>query len=781
MYRIGLVVVVFFMAGCSALLIQDFNQRFGEAVPAKLDSPPLTGQIDYWHDVKPILDNRCVVCHACYDAPCQLKLTAYDGLARGASKDKVYDASRVLAQAPSRLFEDAFSTPAWREKGFFPVLNERANTPQANIETSVLAQMLLQKQAHPLPDNSVLYDTFDLSLNRDQQCVNIAEYPKYKEEYPLWGMPYGFPGVSQKEHATLMAWLQEGMPYQAGDSTIAQHGKSIDQWEAFLNQDSLKAQLMSRYIYEHLFAAHIYFKQDATPAFFELVRSSTPPGQQIQGIFTRMPFMDPEVERVYYRFRPVQETIVNKTHLPYLLDEARQSRWQKSFLESAYEVSALPSYDLKIAANPFKSFAAIPTDIRYRFLLDEAQFTIMNFIKGSVCRGQTALNVIHDYFWVVFVKPEIDMSTDDEAFMENVFDEMNLPAEHGANAFPTHWLAYAEKEKDYRNAKIQYLNENAVGKIPLDFNLIWHGEGENKNASLTVYRHFDSATVVKGLQGETPQSAWIITYPLLERIHYLLVAGFDVFGNLGHQLNTRIYMDFLRMEGEENFLALLPKGHRQEVLDKWYRGAISPVAKYIKGHQVEFLGDSEITYHTDNRLQELYGYLKDEMKPVAETKYEIAQADLDKEALGLLASINQIKGLNAAKFPQTMFLVLEDDASGKRQNFTIIHHNAYTNISHLFGNEDRRLKQEDGVSVLRGLVGAYPNVFLHAKRSQLANFTHAITHIADKQALHQLVADFGVRRTNKDFWQFSDYIHASAKEEEPVNFGIYDYNRVSDL
>ena len=66
---------------------------------------------------------------------------------------------------------------------------------------------------------------------------------------------------------------------------------------------------------------------------------------------------------------------------------------------------------------------------------------------------------------------------------------------------------------------------------------------------------------------------WIVSYPLLERIHYLLVAGFDVFGNVGHQINTRLYMDFLRMEGETNLLSLLPLARRRPLIDAWYRGA----------------------------------------------------------------------------------------------------------------------------------------------------------------------------------------------------------------
>ena len=92
----------------------------------------------------------------------------------------------------------------------------------------------------------------------------------------------------------------------------------------------------------------------------------------------------------------------------------------------------------------------------------------------------------------------------------------------------------------------------------LTLDMIWDGGGVNQNAALTVFRHFDSATVVKGLVGEDPKTAWVIDYPLLERIHYLLVAGYDVYGNAGLQLFSRLYMDFLRIGGEFNFLYFLP-------------------------------------------------------------------------------------------------------------------------------------------------------------------------------------------------------------------------------
>ena len=67
-------VLLTFLAGCAPLLHDPLDTRFGPADPARFDSVPQASGVSYRRDVKPILDQRCVVCHGCYDAPCQLKL-----------------------------------------------------------------------------------------------------------------------------------------------------------------------------------------------------------------------------------------------------------------------------------------------------------------------------------------------------------------------------------------------------------------------------------------------------------------------------------------------------------------------------------------------------------------------------------------------------------------------------------------------------------------------------------------------------------------------------------
>jgi hypothetical protein len=100
---------------CSIILIYIFLAACAKPtppMPAYQFEPP-TRQLSYLTDVEPILNKRCTVCHSCYNSPCQLKLSSWDGLERGASKEKIYNGSRLKTMDPSRLFIDAQSTREW--------------------------------------------------------------------------------------------------------------------------------------------------------------------------------------------------------------------------------------------------------------------------------------------------------------------------------------------------------------------------------------------------------------------------------------------------------------------------------------------------------------------------------------------------------------------------------------------------------------------------------------------------------------------------------------------
>lgn len=745
---------------------------------------PGIASVEYWRDVKPILDRRCVVCHGCYDAPCQLNLSAFEGIARGAHKKKVYDTTRLISAEPTRLFEDANSAAEWRQKGFFPVLSEQSQPAGDNTsQAGVLARMLALKQKHPLPSVMPLPETFDFSLDRKQQCPTEAQFDNFVSEYPLWGMPYGLPGLTEQEHAILTSWIEAGVPYQEPVPLPPSYGERIREWEAFLNGDAPKHRLMSRYLYEHLYLANLYFDDLSHRQYFRLVRSRTAPDRPIDLIATRLPYDNPGSDRFYYRLQPVRTSVLAKTHIPYVLSPARKQRYTELFLEAPYEVPALPTYDPAVASNPFLVFRDLPVLTRYRFLLDDANLFIMMFIKGPSCRGPIALEVIEDRFWIYFVDPDSAVLEHMTEFLAKESKHLWLPTEEGTSRLGlVSWLKYSSLQKEFLKAKQAYLEELPSNDEAAHLGFIWDGRGKNKNAALTVFRHADSASVVQGLVGSNPKTAVLLSYDLFERIYYLLVAGFDVYGFMGHQLDTRLYMDFLRMEGEFNFLVLLPKQMREKERDFWYRDAHQSVKDYVYGSRIHFDYESGIDYKTDDPKSELFDLLRQRLTGALNRDYDVG-GEPDAVIRAQLEELSRVRGRAVAWLPEVAFLAVTDTAGADiRQDrvYTLIHDDGYSNIASLFNQEARRLPDEDGLTVTRGFVGAYPNVFYRVDRSSLPQFVAGMADLTSEQDYRKFAERFAVRRTSPDFWNHSDQLHRAYQASAPLDAGLFDYNRLEN-
>jgi hypothetical protein len=763
------------LSGCAYLGAAHYNELFGpEQTQQRMVEHNSGRGAEFLQHVQPVIESRCVVCHGCYDAPCQLKLSSPEGIDRGLSKERVYNGTRLLASAPSRLLFDATSTSQWRDKDFTPVLNERAQTEQANLAGSVLYNSLVLKMSAPLPNDEILGDEFDFSLDRSQSCATIGEFDSLANSQPHSGMPYGLPGISRTEFKHLEKWLKEGgkMAHIKPPSKAAL--AQAQRWESFLNQDDLKYQLTARYVFEHWYLAHIYFVQDDEKSFFKLVRSSTPPGQDIELINTRRPYDDPKVERVYYRLMHDRSTILAKTHLPLALNDSKLARLYSQFIAPDYHVESMPSYLPEIASNPFKVFADMPVKSKYQFMLDEAELIIMGFIKGPVCRGQIALNVINDHFWVAFADPAKVATPEVGEMLLQHEDALALPAAEESNTLAiSSWVKYAKRQNTYLKGKVTLANSMFKNGENLTTDLLWRGDEVNDNAALTIFRHFDSATVVKGFIGQEPKTMWVLDYALFERIHYLLVAGFDVYGNVGHQLITRLYMDFLRLEGEQNFLALLPKPQRKELKANWYRKAPPSLTNFFESGD-KFSQPTGIDYKTQDQQHELYGLIKQTLKPVLSPRFDYTQVPEPLQQLNNMPA----KAINL--LPQISFILVKDGAA-EHQAYTVIHHNAHYNISSLLNEEGQRAYAEDTVTIVPGFIGDYPETIWYLNNpQQLASFAEQLPLMQIEADYRALKSQFAIRRTHPQFWQYSDILHKVAKQYRGVEYGLFDYNRLEN-
>jgi len=779
--QVATVVFIFILSGCS----------YTPPPPVKVT---LSDQhVDFLDDVKPILDKRCVSCHSCYNSPCQAKLSSFDGIDRGGSKAVVYDGERFSAQDPSRLFIDANSTQQWRYKGFFSLTH---STAKKGFNNSIMALLVDDKKQHPevVGEYAPEYDTLICA-------ENLEEVGEFQKKHPNHGMPYGFPALKEKEYATIMQWLAQGARGPSGEQQKAlktpspQAQQEISQWETFLNTNDIKHKMTARYLYEHYFLAHINFTT-APKEFFSLVRSTTPPGEPVDIISTRRPYDDPKVKTFYYRLVKIYSTIVHKTHIVVRIHENELEEAKEEFIDVKWEKEPyLVAYDdPKLNANPFLVYKQIPAEVRYRYLLKHSEFFIRTFIRGPVCKGQIALDVIRDHFWVMFQDPQSDISVMDPNFLRENAYNLSMPIEQGSDMAVLDSFSdeYRQRDQAYYLAKLHKMRELRPDGVGIDD--IWKGYKKEHAPLLTVYRHFDSASVHRGAIGKLPETMWVIDYAQFERIYYTLVAGFDIYGNISHQLNIRRYMDFLRMEGEVNFLAYMPKDRRRDMFASWYQGDDVGDNAIEGKKQIDYLNNT-IRFKTNSPKQELIERLVDKhFLKASDVHFDkinyVKLGDVVHSAPDTYKNKDDLlQGYRALTVPGTGFIrhvvnsgvnlafVRVQMNNGEQIRGTFVINRWHSNVNALFGEESRLDSAKDTIDVHRGNIGSYPNIFFNVKEDDLPDFFDMLINFDINEVYLSKYKKYAISRANKNFWKQFDWFQNEFYQEEPIDAGLYDLNR----
>ncbi|WP_345990314.1 fatty acid cis/trans isomerase [Sulfurimonas sp. HSL1-2] len=749
--------------------------------------------IDYTKEVRPILDRRCVVCHSCYNAPCQLKLSAYEGLERGASKTAVYDSERLTAVHPTRLFVDADSAEQWHEDyGFFSVT---ASSASGRFNDSTLISLLEAKRRLPHMAGEYRPENDELTCPKDHD-----ELEEYLDEYPDRGMPYGFPPLTTAEYTTLSQWIQQGArgpgseEQAATERPVRPDTALLEAWERFLNLPDAKHALTARYLYEHLYLAHIRF---GTPegTFYELVRSKTAAPAPVEIIPTLRSYDDPGKAPFYYRFRRITSTLVHKTHMVFTLDEHQLTKVIRSFIDTPWlETPHVMGYGAKASANPFVTYAQIPASVRYGFLLDNSEYIVRTFIRGPVCKGQVALNVINDHFWVMFLDPKYDLSLQYPNLLRFNEKELSVPDERGSD-FPAYRFfsdRYIERAVDYYKARADFYS--LIYTDGLGYDAIWKGTEADDAPLLTVYRHFDSASVHKGVLGDLPKTLWVIDYPLFERIYYALVAGFDVFGNVGHQTNVRRYMDRLRVEGESNYIDFMPVDVRGKLFDAWNKNLNILVEEKLFYRPARM--PSAIVYQTDDPKREFIEHLVDHELP--------ATTGIGFDALNYFRAgeahpglpehyrtrEDYIQAFRAVEKPGTAFI---RTVNGQQSNlayvrvrmpegeedivFSVIINRWHDNVAFLFDEQSQLDPSKDQANFIFDFVGSYPNMLLELDVDEAPAFFDMLQHYEDTPEYRRRFFHFGITRDNPRFWEAYDWFQKRFEAMHPIDAGLFDLNR----
>ena len=550
---------------------------------------------EYLDNIQSILSRRCVACHSCTSAPCQINLTSYEGVVRGMSKDNPWGKSTSGDEIPRARIDDHYSVAKLRSIGFYDIVKDTGD-PVRNAEESIMYLALDNGEQNNFPGTFTEDHVRKLGLYQEsevRQCpVNPVEYTKFKTNYPGYGMPFGCPSVEPEYADLLRNWIRGGAkgPSPAAQASLSSpiqtsHSKKhpkelVIQFENYLNQDALAKQAVARYIYEHAAVWNLHFKQ-SPGEFYRIVRSRTKAPDKIDLIVTEFFSDAPQdpVKRIYYRLEKLDRVIEMKKHVLWNIDNQTIDQLEKTFFSTNWSLAQLPPYTL----NPFEWFQVIPVRARAKFTREHIQQYTQSIARGYICHGQVPPSFLPDYTWFFMLDPDADPSVVEPKLGLLTYADFYIHPREGALHGKSHKDIIFKRQEIYNAAFEQILRKiRPEGLGPED---IWKGD------FIYGLRHETSVEFFWGSQKLIPgytRHISVLSYSDVEKLYYRLGLHFKWWGTNSHKAEAYNYGIYSIIHAEDIFLSLNPDQRQRTELRNHFT---SSTGQSLFKSQVDHLKD----------------------------------------------------------------------------------------------------------------------------------------------------------------------------------------------
>lgn len=770
------------------------SRKISIAVALMLGSAPFAvptfahaQDISFRRDIKPVFDEKCVSCHACYDAPGQLDFRTVEGIQRGAMKIEPYGSRTVAIEATYLWNNPSKTMDEWRERGFFSVTEGGRD--------SIMGKMLKLGHENPFQPDERLPD--DLKVDeevRKNYLPNKYEIDGYVAQFPRQGMPLGVSGLSVKEYDDIMAWLEQGaqFDYVAPETTEVDVAQ-IGMWEEWLNASDTRSQLVARYFFEHVFLTTFTFEDRDDANRFILVRSTTPPGTAPDPVDEPGAANTPVDGPVYYRFIRSNETAcVKMTRLQLLATDEKLNRYRDIFYEEDWAVAELPGYTDAERYDPMGIFSPIPAKSRYEFLLAIAWYNRGYSTHGPGCYRDMSTDALRDVGWDIFEDPETSLYVNDPEFRAEVDpllatilvpkDELN---------FMLGFQNYEQRVGEAAERALERAKES--GNVPTMTD-IWQGDHPDDRPLIVSFIHADNGYVVEGnwVPSDLPKTVSLHNLITMEHGVYGSAVNYPQFGTVFDQTSGRAAFGAQRTIAELNFLRFLPREARGPLFKSWYLGELTEevfaTAKVGVGPDdtiptgIEFSTDDPVREFQE-KLLEYYGPRVDANDPINRPKPG-DDADRVTEAFRsiVLASREQTPTWRKFKsfLPEAVFLRI-DTPGEEPAIYTMTHDRDFKSKSFLSVIMQDEVPGNAKVSIMKGVYTTYPDFIFRIDESDVEEFASTLIDIDSQEKLTALAERWGVRRSSPDFWPVLNSVTDYLKRTDPRRAGTFDINRYTNL
>jgi hypothetical protein len=742
---------------------------------------------EYVDEIQPLLAQRCAVCHACTNGPCQLNMTSYAALSRGVHSTNPYDFG-LFDKRPTRV-SDNRTLEQWRAQGFRSILPGSGVSPEQSVfyRSLVLGDRNLPSanpNEGPLAESTVRVLAKSHEEGQYSCPVTSRDFDAFQRSKPQGGMPWALPRDEQVQGA-LQSWALAGArgPTASAQAAIASPqatahsvldpSELVARWDAFLGADDLRSQLVARYIYEHAYSANLHLTENPGE-FYRIVRSRTRAPASIQHIHTDRPQDDPGAGRVYYRLEKIDRVIEGKTHVPWerSLDDLEHMREQ--FLGPSWSLPRLPGYDG--ARNPFVTFEAIPTEARARFMIENSQMIYAGFARGPICLIDAASYAVDEYFWILFLDPASDPSVIEPKLGLDSYKTFFAKEGNSFGGLPIIGDKYGEPV--YRAAFERTLRKYKPGGIGVQD--VWDGDGLYPNAWLTVHRNQYSvdvhATTDRPITG-LPKSVWLMSYANFERMYYNAVSTYKYWGNAFHQNDTFVWQILTRTEAEDMWASLFPDPAYRSELQARYTSTQGVL--YYKMFTDYIAGRPSASPHltTEDLLAR---ELMQRMSPVLGAEDRLNNWPNTGLPTGIPSSVQSVDDWEAGLRTLTSRVLPYSQFWPNAVHVRLGGEHLYTLLAVREHRDDKIPSQEastrvparDYMVAVPGFVSYEAHMFVDLPYERAADFLRDLSDVRDQASWNAFDDRYKVGRNSPDFWAFVDWLHDWQEANMPVRAGL---------
>lgn len=766
-----------FLLGTTQLLAKDPNYSITRPGNRFIGE---TGDL-YRDKIQPILASRCVSCHSCNSAPCQLNLSSYKGLVRGMSKDNPHSTSlrRSFSEVHRARLEDSFTEEQWRDLGFYPVLPETRDA----IKDSIF-YLALQNDEEGSPDELEKEDNLSLILDELYVCpVNAKEYKAFRSKYAFAHMPLTCDKIPNQEHKLLMQWLEEGTPgpqkeglniltrpthTSQSQGELALIEKTVRDFEDYLNPPSMRRRAVARYLYEHFYAVNFHFKVNPGE-FYRIVRSRTPAPEPIDLIVTEFITDHPGEEYFYYRMQKVDQVIEMKRHIPMEISEDVFREWDSLFFSSdlKWEYSELWN---EYPNNPFEWFVAIPVLARARFVEKYAKTMMQVVARGAICHGSDSSYVSPDYAWFLIFKPESDPTVRiPDLGMKysngsSYYSEFYSHPRDIANqlVFPPHYPWKAEAYNRNFLSSLDYIHPNGIGLEDISDKEMFYSL--RHETSLEFYSMRDTSA-----PGYTEYKI-LWSYADYEHFYYRTSVHYKYYGSVAHKFEAFYTVIQRRSLGEYSFALLNPNYELRTQLLNWYTSSKGKklyrlhknLLRYDSPDRKSKESNQSFALITQKLLDKFATYQRHEnlvhFHTTTHPGLDVELKDKIENEKALEAALRTLTGKRGT-FARFVPNIVHVRWKG-RTLYTFFVHRGHINDK-VIGKEKASLDPAyDQMSVAKGLVGGFTYMFFDINSSNAKDFIENLSRMKSKKDWNAMVNTYGIQRDSAQFYNFLDWMHA---------------------